>query len=325
MIDRRTISVTVHDADDDGARADVVLGRRVPGLSRRVARAMALEGRLRLDGRRTAPSTRVRAGQRLELSWPATMAPESLRILRVTDAFVYVDKAAGVHTHRLRPSDPPALADAVVAQHPECASASPQSRELGAVHRLDGTTSGVVAFARTPRAWTAARAGLSSGRVEKLYFAICRWQPDTSVVDLEEHGQAFPGSALPVRLRPSCEPGAVRIAAPIGRGDARGRVRVRADGLEALTIVWRLAPQDEPDIVPCLLRLCTGRRHQARVHLAHIGLPILGDAVYGSPEGALRPLLHALRLDLSTCFPDEAPVEAPIPPDIGAWVGLLTP
>lgn len=318
----RSITITVTSSDDDGVRADVVLGRRVAGLSRRAARTMALGGHLRIDGRPTAPSTRVHAGQVLELRWPEGPPPEAPKVLRVTDDFVYVDKPAGTHTHRLRPSDPPALADAVASVHPECAAASVDAREHGAVHRLDQTTSGVVAFARTPRAFAAARQALSEGRVEKLYLAVCHPTPRAAVPEEDAHSPAFPADALPEDLRPNRAPQAVRIAAPLGRGDARGRVQVRADGLEALTFVWRLGrepAQDAAECVPCLLRLSTGRRHQARVHLAHAGLPIVGDAAYGHPQGASRPLLHALRLDLSLPCPREGPVDAPLPPDMRAF------
>jgi 23S rRNA pseudouridine1911/1915/1917 synthase len=323
MKGRPTITCTVRD-DDDGSRADVVLGRRIPELSRRVARTMALDGRLRIDGHRAAPSTRVRAGQVLELSWPTIEPPDPLAltsILRVTDAFVYVDKPPGVHTHRLRPSDPPALADAVVTRHPECATASAEPREQGAVHRLDKTTSGVVAFARTPSAWVAARRALADGTVEKLYFAVCRWRPEQGAAPSEPDASSppFPASALDPALRPRTEPPALSITAPIGRGHARDRVRIRADGLPARTLVWRLDPDAaSTGVVPCLLRLFSGRRHQARVHLAHVGLPIVGDAFYGCADGASRPLLHALRIDLSTCCRDETPVAAPMPPDITA-------
>src|SRR5690606_17299359 len=78
--------------DDDGARADVVLGRHLPGLSRRVARELALAGHLSVDGRRAPPSHRVRPGQRLELAAPSgpVGVPEGPTLLTVTDAFCYV-------------------------------------------------------------------------------------------------------------------------------------------------------------------------------------------------------------------------------------------
>jgi 23S rRNA pseudouridine1911/1915/1917 synthase len=321
----QTITLSVG-LDDAGARADVVLGRRVPSLSRRAARAMALEGRLRLDGHRVGPSARVRVGQVLELSWNESGSTVPADPLRVTDDFVYVNKPSGVHTHRLRPSDPPALGDAVIALYPECASASSDAREQGAVHRLDRTTSGVVAFARSPSAWAAARRGLSEGSVEKIYLAICRPRPADASHELDvEASIGAPVVQLPTSLRGMLGP-AARITAPLGRGDGRGRVAVRPDGLEALTILWRLdVGQGTSELVACLLRLSTGRRHQARVHLAHVGLPIVGDPLYGDASGAHRPLLHALSLDLSACCRGESPVQAPVAPDISAYLPCDVP
>ncbi|HET6585362.1 MAG TPA: S4 domain-containing protein, partial [Nannocystaceae bacterium] len=112
--------------EDVGERADVVLARRVPALSRRVARALALRGQLKIDGHAAPPSTRVALGQslRLELG-PAAAAPAGEpTILATTDRFVYADKPSGWHTHRLRPDDPPSLVDWVSSRHPECAAAS---------------------------------------------------------------------------------------------------------------------------------------------------------------------------------------------------------
>ena len=320
MTERTTIEVVVDAAEDVGERVDVVLGRRVPGLSRRSARAMALEGHLRVDGRRASPSTRVQLGARLELSWVRVASPDLPVVLRVTEHFVYVNKPAGVHTHRLRPSDPPSVADAVALVHPECTTASADARERGAIHRLDGNTTGVVAFARTLQAWETARRGLRERRVDKLYLALCRalgptlGDPSSFTREVDE---PFPGVTLPDSLRPGQPPRPLCVAAPIGRADARTRAGVREDGLQAQTIVWRLDGASGPaERVGCLLRLLTGRRHQARIHLAHVDLPILGDGVYGVPAGAARPLLHALRLDLSSACPGESPVDAPLPPDM---------
>ena len=134
-----SIEVVITATEDVGERADVVLARRVPALTRRVARALALRGRLRVDGRPAPPSTRVALGQtlRLQLGAPSAPPPGEPRIVATSDRFVYVDKPSGWHTHRLRPDDPPSVADAVARTHPECASASTDVREGGALHRLD--------------------------------------------------------------------------------------------------------------------------------------------------------------------------------------------
>lgn len=290
-------------ADDAGLRADVVLGQRLPGVSRRVARELALAGGLQVDGRRAPPSHRVRAGERLELSAGTDADPPALELLACTASCVYALKPAGVHTHRLRPDDPPALADAVARAFPECESAGLDPREAGALHRLDRETSGVVAFARTRAAWTSGRAAFSSGRARKRYAAVTTCPPDHVWPPAPRGWLAVAGAR-------------VEISAPLGRGDRRDRVAVRPDGQPALTRVAAEGPPGPRRLWS--LELITGRRHQARVHLAWLGLPIVGDTRYGG-EPAPRLLLHAHALDLGD--PEVGEVSAPLPPELAALRG----
>lgn len=277
-------------AEDAGERADVVLGRRVPGLSRRVARSLALAGHLAVDGVAAAPARRVQAGERLVLAIPvAVVASPPLVVLAVTARLVYVDKPSGLHTHRLRPTDPPALADLVRAAFPECASASQDPREGGAVHRLDRGTSGVVAFARATDVHAAARAAFSAGAARKRYLALVTcpedhvWPPTASLW-IERDGHAL------------------IVRAPLGPGDRPSRVAVRPEGQPSHSVVEQPQPRG-PGQARVALALHTGRRHQARVHLAWLGLPIVGDELYGGAV-ADRLHLHALSLDLRAIDPD---------------------
>src|SRR5690606_32607987 len=116
-------------------------------------------------------------------------------------------------------------------------------------------------------------------------------------------------------VRPEQPLACVRIRAAIGR-DGLDRSAVRLDGRRASTVVQPLASHGDRCLVRLLLE--TGCRHQARVHLAWIGVPIVGDWVYGRPTSdsdrvAIR--LHAFAIDLSAVSSDEAPVFAPPPPD----------
>lgn len=293
------IAVTVL-AEDAGERADVVLGRRVSGLSRRVARDLAHAGHLRVDGEPAPAARRVRAGERLELHVPRVTAElPRLIVLAATPRFVYVDKPAGVHTLRLRPDDPPALAEVVAAAFPECSAASREPREHGAVHRLDGGTSGVVAFARDPDAHAAARAAFSAGDARKCYLAVVTCPEDL----------VWPGP--PGRWRvPDGE--VLEVRAPLGSGDAPSRVVVRRGGQASCSRVGRPVPLSGGR-ARVELDLRTGRRHQARVHLAWLDLPIVGDLAYGGAP-ADRLYLHAASLDLGAVDPGAGPVTAPTPP-----------
>lgn len=290
-------------AEDEGERADVVVGRRVPTMSRRLARTMGLEGRLYIDGRRTKPSTRVRAGMTLAVEVTRRGEPPALEVLAEDDHFIFVDKPCGVHTHGLRPGERATLSHAVGLRYPECASASDDPREGGAVHRLDRETSGVVAFARSPEAYARGREAFTNGTVGKQYRAICRgpWPPGAPpdalagwLVDGEHEGHP-----------------AVIIRAPLGRGATPHTVTVRLDGQRATTTVWRIS--EDADHVRVQLSLATGRRHQARVHLSYVGLPIAGDPLYGAEPGA-RLHLHALLLDLRSAGAADC-VHCPEAPD----------
>lgn len=264
------------DAGAAGARVDQAVARVIPGLSVAAARRLIAAGAVRLDGRPVKKGERVSAGQTLDVD-DARGAAETAAGRRATaDArvpivvlatdpdFVAVAKPAGVPSHPLAARETGTAANALVAQFPECAGASPDPREGGLVHRLDTGTSGVLLAARSPQAWTALRQALADPACEKIYLA-------------EVHGQAAAGQSLD----------------PIGRAGRRG-ARVHVGGgrnpLAAHT-VWELVePREETSLLR--VRLSKGRAHQVRAHLAAAGHPIVGDPVYGADsDGLLR--LHA--------------------------------
>ena len=317
--------IVVDDPADVGARADVVLVRRVPGLSRRIVRAQARAGRLRIDGKPAPSSTPVALGMRIELeplpSADALPLP-ALDVLRTTDDFVFVDKPAGVHTVRVRADDPPTLADAVVDRFPECATASDDPRDGGALHRLDRETTGVVAFARSADAWRRGRAAFETPTAaRKLYLAVCQgtptpWPP--ALPGVTPVSETFPDAALMGALPFAAAPlSAVQVDVPLRAHGPRGAsVRADPEGDFAVSLVRPLqTPRagQEPPVTWVCLRLVTGRRHQARVHLATLGLPVIGDARYGSGQADGPMLLHAWALDLGLPAAGRGPVLAPLP------------
>lgn len=298
-----TSIVVLATADDAGKRADVVLGQHAPELSRRVARALALAGHLRIDGQPAQPSRRVQPGNRVELLLPtaATLPPPPLVVLATTARLVFVAKPSGLHTHRLRPDEPPALADLVAAAFPECASASPDPREAGALHRLDHGTSGVVAFARDRATHDLGRAAFTARSVGKHYLALVTCPEDQPWPPPDGRWRTLVDDTLEVR-------------APLATGDRPDHIVVHRDGAPALTRIHPPEPRPQAR-ARVTLELCTGRRHQARVHLAWLGLPIVGDTRYGGAP-ADRLHLHAHILDLRAIDPDAAPVIAEPPPGL---------
>lgn len=348
MVDRAPTSqrpLVVSEADE-GARIDVVLGRRVPGVSRRVARRLALEGHVFCNGHAVAPSMRVHRGDLLSIAPDTTptaeVLPTALDVLEVSTDYVFVSKPRAIHTHRLGPHEPRALADLVEDHFPECRSASPQAREGGVLHRLDRATTGVVAFARNPDAWLRGRDAIA-GCARKLYVAMVdaegspretkanphelptvRCLATTSsdpplVVDAPLSASRRP-PLVDAPLSASCHPPLVDASLSTSRGAAfvvdaplstsGPHVRWDPAGLPAQTRVWFLGRDDSGARI-LLISLHGGRRHQIRVHLAGIGWPIVGDPLYGagSPESPL--MLHAIQLDLQPGTTQ--PVEAPLP------------
>jgi 23S rRNA pseudouridine1911/1915/1917 synthase len=165
------------------------------------------------------------------------------------------------------------------------------------VHRLDRETSGVTLLARTPEAARALAAAFRDGAPEKTYLAICARAP---------------------------EPPEGRLDAPLGKDPRRaGRRAVRPGGEPAATR-YRTLAVGPAGAALVEARPETGRTHQIRAHLAHLGAPLVGDVRYGGPRAVSgfpvpRTMLHARRLALAHPVTGERlALEAPLPEDFEA-------
>lgn len=165
------------------------------------------------------------------------------------------------------------------------------------VHRLDRDTSGLLVCARSERAFTALTAQLAERRMGRRYLAITGGIPDA-------HGT---------------------IDAPIGR-DERNRLRMAvvtgATGKPARTHFWRLGTAPDGAAAAILCKLESGRTHQIRVHLAHLGHPLVGDSLYGGKplHGFERQALHAWQLvfEHPAKKGELCSFDAPVPDDLRA-------
>jgi 23S rRNA pseudouridine1911/1915/1917 synthase len=285
--------------EETGQRLDQVLCRRFPALARGAVKRLLARGQVRVDGRPQPPGTRLRAGQKLELELPRedeqpVPQPElPLEVLRVTPGWVALAKPPGMPSHPLLPGETGTLANALLARFPECATASPKVREGGLVHRLDGSTSGVILAARDGASYRELRERFASGQVRKRYLALCAGALEgTGTIDAPL--RAVPGD--PRRVQVATEGAAAQAA----RSDYRALQR--SGGFTLVEVEAH-----------------TGRRHQVRVHLARLGHPLAGDALYGGPaiEGLVGALLHAAELELGDAAD---PIRAPLPV---AWGALL--
>ena len=279
-------------ADEDGRSVGAVLGGAL-GFSRDEVLRLTRLRAIRLNGRRTTPAARVRPGDVVAASTDPEGAPSvepwplELRVVAEDDEVLVVDKPAGVLVHPVLRGQTGTLANAVA--HRDLLRGI--RARVHPVHRLDRDTSGLVLFARTPPAHRQLDALLRGHALRREYLALVhgRVPDDAGTVD-----------------------------APIGRDPAEpARRAVRADGAPARTRFRVL--ERFPGATLLRLELDTGRTHQVRVHLRHLGHPVLGDPVYGpgGPQPIARQALHAARLSYphpATGAP--AVFESPLPPDM---------
>ena len=311
-------------ASDDGRRLDLLASERLPELSRSEVARWVSAGLVLLDGRQRPPGQRCRAGQQVRIEAPgdgreplfappaerdaARPEPLPLAVLHEDSWLVVINKPAGLVVHPGAGHRDGTLANALAHHFPEMARVGPPGRP-GLVHRLDRGTSGVLVAARTEAARLRLAAAFAEREIEKEYRAIVLGR-------------------LPARRR---------IAEPIGR-DPRNPQRFRCRGRnakEALTEAW---PVEELLLTTFVgIRLHTGRTHQARVHLAHLGHPVAGDTMYGpgaprrggGQAGAAlrrlaRPALHAA--EIAFVHPgtgDPVRFTAPLPADLEETLASL--
>jgi 23S rRNA pseudouridine1911/1915/1917 synthase len=258
------------------------------GLGRAVVKRAFQLGEVRIDGRRVRASEPVRPGSLVEIgveapAGPPVAEPEMpLTVLWEGARCLVVDKPAGVAVHALLPGEGGTLANAVAGRFPECAEAAPEPREGGAVHRLDVETSGCVLFARDPEAWDLLRTQFREQSVEKVYLALVS-------------GRVSAGGVTTV---PLAQKGSRVVTVPDAEADGWARAKGTSRPRPAETH-WEIERAFERHTL-LRVRIVTGVMHQIRAHLAHLGHPVAGDALYGGEAAALagldRHFLHAWRL-----------------------------
>lgn len=283
-------------AERDGQRLDRALEELVPGIGLRGRRRLCEIGRVLLNGRAGAPGVRVRAGQEVRLLEAETShsSPGVTVVARSAD-YAVLSKPAGLHSAALSGGEGVSAEAAL----PELFPGEPAARAPLLCNRLDRGTSGLLLVAFGEDALLAFRRAEDAGQARKTYLAVVH---------------SAPGDAPPQRMT---------LSWPLDT-DSRRRTRV-LDGGEACdslrsTEIMRLCPAGE-GLWLVAARIWKGARHQIRAHLAHAGLPILGDGLYGAvdTEGAGGGTLHLHHFRL------EIPgFEAETPPPWPLWERLKT-
>jgi 23S rRNA pseudouridine1911/1915/1917 synthase len=288
-----------------GLRFDQALARALPQYSRARLKSWIAAGAALADGRALRAKDRVLGGEQVRIAaqLPVETAalPEAMPLAVVHEdrALIVIDKPPGLVVHPGAGNARHTLANALLAYDPKLALLP----RAGLVHRLDKGTSGLLLVARTPEAHAALTSALAARQIRREYLAVCT-------------GVMTAGGT---------------VSEPIGRHRReRTRMAVRADGRAALTR-YRIEHRFRAHTL-VRVELGTGRTHQIRVHLAHIGFPLVGDAVYAgrrrTPAGCTaalaaelrafpRQALHAVRLGLRHPLTGrEVSWETPIPPDM---------
>ena len=288
-------------------RVDNYLLRHCKGVPKSHVYQILRSGQVRVNGRRVGPDYRLHCGDEVripplrvaERAAPA-VAPSgrSFRVLFEDEAIVAIDKPAGVAVH-----GGSGISFGIIEQ---LRQQRPESRFLELVHRLDLETSGVLLLAKKRAALTALHAMLRDGAVDKTYLALVRgrWPDPLRHIRLSLHKYVT--------------------------SEGERRVHVSESGKAAHSLVRLRARWQNFSLVEVDLK--TGRTHQIRVHLSHLGYPLCGDDKYGdfalnrelARVGLKRMFLHAARLAfVHPLTGATVELEAPLPDELARFVGRV--
>ncbi|MCI0855453.1 MAG: RluA family pseudouridine synthase [Chloroflexi bacterium] len=284
-------------ADKSGERLDVFVARSIPELTRSRASKLIDEGLVSVDGTQASKvSKKLSAGQRVAVTIPppkpTKIEPEAMLLTIVYEDgdLLVVDKPAGMAVHPSPGHSSHTLVNGILA-HCDDLSGIGGVKRPGIVHRLDKDTSGLIIVAKNDAAHVSLARQLKERKVEKMYVALVE------------------GCVTPPEGR---------IEAPIARDvKHRRRMAVVENGRDARTSYRVLREIGRRTLLE--VRPQTGRTHQIRVHLASIGHPITGDALYGRRGDApvARQFLHARRLVfLHPRTGERLELEAPLAEDL---------
>jgi 23S rRNA pseudouridine1911/1915/1917 synthase len=276
MTTSQQISLTLTETEA-GERLDRILSQRFHDVSRARFQRLIAEGHVRVNGETIIEARhRVKPGDYViaDIPPPQDMVPKperiALDVLYEDEALIVINKPAGLVVHPAAGHHAGTLVNALLAHCGTSLSGIGGVRRPGIVHRLDKDTSGLLVVAKTDEA----HQGLSrlfaghgrDGRLERAYQAVIWGKPP-------RHQD--------------------KIDAPIGRSSLnRQKMAVAIKGRPAVThykFLKSFREPGEPSLVEC--RLETGRTHQIRVHMAHIGHPLLGDRIYGKGFSASQKRL----------------------------------
>jgi 23S rRNA pseudouridine1911/1915/1917 synthase len=325
----KTRAVTIAEPLPGDTRIDTYIADHLGLFSRSQAKRRVVA--VRVNGRQAKLSRHLRAGDELEITYTDPPAPAArpeaipLEVLYEDPNVIVVNKPSGMVVHPASGNWTGTLVNALLHHSSQlAASFGDEAVRAGIVHRLDKETSGVIIAAKNPAAQEFLARQFRERRVAKQYLAVVRGSPPAArgVVDTRL------GRDPRNRKRFACLGSAAAglRSGSVGQGSAsrgqrspQGGQRSPQGGKRAVTRYRQL--RAVAGFTFLSLRPVTGRTHQLRVHMAFLGCPILGDALYGGgrPEAGL--MLHAYRLRI--VLPGEgAPrtFRAPLPERFRRWL-----
>ncbi len=278
-----------------GARLDRWLVTVLPAFSRSRLQALIAAGVVTIDGRITDDAgLKLKAGQSLSIAVPPPVAPEPagqaipLAIIHEDADLIVIDKPAGLVVHPAAGHEDGTLVNALIAHCGQSLSGIGGVRRPGIVHRLDKDTSGLLVAAKNDRAHASLSAQFAdhgrTGPLERAYMAIVWGAPRK------------PAGTIDAPIERSTRNREKMAVVKEGRG------REAITHFEVIETYPKVASEPVASLLRCQLE--TGRTHQIRVHMAHIGHPLLGDRIYGAhfaskaarlPEGARQALENLAR------------------------------
>ena len=281
--------------DQIGGRLDQFLAQELPALSRSRLQSLIKGGHILVNGGRAKPSATLRVGDSVVVREPPPIVSETsaqaiaLDVLFEDDDLIVLNKPAGMVVHPAAGNWDGTLVNALL-HHCRSLSGIGGEQRPGIVHRLDRETSGCIVAAKSDFAHRALARQFAGREVTKIYLALVT-------------GKLAAASGV--------------IEGAIGRHPIhRKKMTVLTDGRGRLAKTSYRVLRELPgaSLVECTLH--TGRTHQIRVHLKHLGHPLLGDEVYGRRGDFTRQMLHAWKLGFTHPRREERlNFQSPIPAD----------
>ncbi|GAA5481880.1 RluA family pseudouridine synthase [Haloferula sargassicola] len=294
---------------EPGSRLDAFLASRLDDLSRSRIQALIRDQHIRRNGQPAKPRDAVALGDRIQIDLPEAVPAEAqpeeipLAVLYEDDDLLVLDKAEGMVVHPAAGNPDGTLVNALLHHCRGRLSGIGGVERPGIVHRLDKDTSGCLVVAKTDTAHRSLVDQFAGRTTSKRYLAVVQGTPPAEGDTVFTHIARHPVNRMKMAV----------VTPPAGKPSITDYRVLSHD------------PATGSSLVLCDLH--TGRTHQIRVHMLHLGCPLIGDPIYGKPARQKaqpgRMMLHAWQLEFD--HPADGrrmKFEAPIPPEYTPWLQL---